>query len=68
MFGLRIMKPLVVQVSRIPSLTLSSWPTLLRWMFSAVHAQFISGGGDDKGFMWAVKDDGTVGGSCELGG
>lgn len=31
-------------------------------------AQFISGGGDDKGFMWAVKDDGTVAGSCELGG
>eukprot|EP00903_Cladosiphon_okamuranus_P018037 g16599.t1 len=31
-------------------------------------SQFISGGGDDKGFMWAVKDDGTVAGSCELGG
>eukprot|EP00752_Nemacystus_decipiens_P004185 g3825.t1 len=31
-------------------------------------SQFISGGGDDKGFMWAVKDDGTLAASCELGG
>ncbi|CAM9361038.1 unnamed protein product [Scytosiphon promiscuus] len=32
------------------------------------HSQFVSGGGDDKGYLWAVKEDGSVAGSCELGG
>lgn len=33
-----------------------------------MYLQFVSGGGDDKGFLWTIKDDGAVGGSCELGG
>ncbi|CAM9260465.1 unnamed protein product, partial [Laminaria digitata] len=33
-----------------------------------VPSQFVSGGGDDKGFMWALDGGGALAGSCELSG